>query len=351
MSTASFAHQEVEPATGTAAWLRPFTPHHRLRNAHFQTLAGNFIQRRIELPEPEELVLEVEGPVSGYGASRVLCHCHWQPEEVRSDRLTLVILHGLEGSSRSKYVLGNTARSLAAGYNVVRMNMRTCGGTDEICPTIYHSGRSEDIAILVNHLIDQLGLTRIALLGYSMGGNLILKYAGEVAAAPRPELVGVIGVSPLMDLAASSDALHRGSNLIYMRHFLRNMRARLRRKAALYPRIYGDVKIDAIRTMFDFDDKIVARFGGFRDARDYHYSVRSSLFAPKFRIPTLIIHSSDDPFIVMLPETRADLLANPHVELVETRKGGHCAFLTNDRPDGKLEYWAEETLHGWLATQ
>ncbi|GGH06815.1 alpha/beta hydrolase [Silvibacterium dinghuense] len=286
-----------------------------------------------------------------YGPSHLLCHCHWQPEEVRRDRLTLVIVHGLEGSSSSQYVLGNTARALASGYNVVRMNMRSCGGTDPLCPTIYHSGRSEDVAAVVTNIIATHGLTRIALLGYSMGGNLVLKYAGEVASAPPPQLAAVIGVSPLMDLAPSSAALHRLSNRIYEQHFLRNMRNRLRRKAELYPRLYADVNLDAIRTMRDFDQHIVARYSHFRDADDYYYSVASSQFASAFRVPTLIIHSTDDPFIVMLPETRAALLANPNVHLAETTHGGHCAFLAPGEPatGSKIQYWAEDTLHAWLA--
>ena len=111
-----------------AAWLNTFTPRRFLRNGHIQTLAGNFLPRKLSLPQPEPLVVEVEGPVAGYGPSSVLCHCHWQAQEVRRERLTVVILHGLEGSSSSQYVLGNTARALAAGFNVVRMNMGPAAG-------------------------------------------------------------------------------------------------------------------------------------------------------------------------------------------------------------------------------
>lgn len=139
----------LTPSAAPATWLTPFTPRAFLRNGHLQTLAGNFLRRNVSLPEPERLLVEVEGPVANYGPSYVLCQCHWQPEEVRAQRLTVVLLHGLEGSSNSKYMIGNTARALAAGFNVVRMNMRSCGGTDEICPTIYHSGRSGDVAAVV----------------------------------------------------------------------------------------------------------------------------------------------------------------------------------------------------------
>jgi hypothetical protein len=132
-----------------AEWLTDFIPRRWMRSGHLQTLAGNFLPRTLVLPEPETLLVEVEGPVSGYGPSQVLCHCHWQPLEVRRQRLTVVLVHGLEGSSNSKYIVGNTARALAAGLNVVRMNMRSCGGTDHLSPTIYHSGRSDDVGRVV----------------------------------------------------------------------------------------------------------------------------------------------------------------------------------------------------------
>ena len=328
-------------------WLAPFLCRPLLRNGHLQTLAGNFLPRKLLLPEPERLLVEVEGPVSGYGPSYVLCHCHWQPEEVRAKRLTLILVHGLEGSSNSQYMIGNTARALDAGFNVVRMNMRSCGGTDEICPTIYHSGRSGDVAAVFRKIVEEQRLEAIAFVGYSMGGNLILKYVGEVAAAPPSQLKAVVGVSPLMDLAASSAALHERQNRMYEWHFLRNMIARVRRRMALYPSIYGDAELEKIHTMRLFDDHIVARYGGFADADDYYEKVASSRFAGRLSVPTLILHSSDDPFIRLLSSTRAALIENPHVTYIETDHGGHCAFLEASK-NGYDGRWAERTLLGFL---
>jgi len=325
-----------------------FVPRRWLRNAHLQTLAGNFLPRRLQLPESEPLLVEVEDPVAGYGPSQVLCHCHWQPQDVRRQRLTLVLVHGLEGSSSSKYIIGNTARALAAGLNVVRMNMRSCGGTDHLSPTIYHSGRSGDIARVFAAIVEQQQLEAIALVGYSMGGNLVLRWAGELGDAVPKQLKAVVGISPLMDLAPSSAALHLPSNRVYEWHFLRAMTARVRRRMVMYPRIYGDARLHRIHSLRDFDDEIVARYGGFRDADDYYAKVASSAQASALRVPTLIVHALDDPFIRMLPSTRETLLANPHVTLLETRHGGHCAFLapaTDDSDDGR---WAEKTLLGFL---
>lgn len=338
----------VDEVTAPLAWMTDFVPRRWLRNGHAQTLAGNFLRRRLELPEAEELLVEVEGPVSGYGPTRVLCHCHWQPEAVRRERLTVVLVHGLEGSSRSQYILGNTARMLAAGMNVVRMNMRSCGGTDELSPTIYHSGRSGDVARVVEEILRRESLSSVGLVGYSMGGNLVLKYAGEQGSSLPAEVRAVVGVSPLMDLATSSAALHLPQNRIYEWHFLRSMVARVRRRMALYPRIYGGANVAAIRTMRDFDQEIVARYGGFADADDYYYSVASSQYASALQVPTLILHSLDDPFIRMLPKTRADLLGNSHVTLIETRHGGHCAFLSKSATAGDEGRWAEKTLLAFL---
>jgi len=333
----------------TVEQLGNFAPRRFLRNGHLQTLAGNFLPRKLSLPEAEHLLVEVEGPLSGYGPSRVLCHCHWQPEELRREALTVVIVHGLEGSSNSQYVLGNAARALSAGFNVVRMNMRSCGGTDELSPTIYHSGRSEDVAAVVRTLVEHRGIDSIALLGYSMGANLVLKYAGEIAANPPAAIKAVVGISPLMDLAASSSALHEVQNRIYEWHFLRSMLARVRRKAALFPKIYTTENLDKIRTMRLFDEHVVARYGGFSGADDYYYSVASSQYARQFNLPTLIVHSVDDPFIRMLPSTRAALVANPGVTYIETTHGGHCAFLAAaNGDDGR---WAETTLLRFLIEQ
>jgi hypothetical protein len=340
----------LAPAPAESTWLTPFAPRSFLRNGHLQTLAGNFLPRNLILPDPESLLVEVEGPVSGYGPSYVLCHCHWQPEDIRAQRLTVILVHGLEGSSNSKYMIGNTARLLAAGFNVVRMNMRSCGGTDEVCPTIYHSGRSGDVGAVIQKIVEEQKIESVALVGYSMGGNLVLKFAGETALNPPAQLKAVAGVSPLMDLAVSSAALHEPLNRMYERHFLRNMIARIRRRAVLFPAIYGDAAIEKIRTLRLFDEHIVARYGGFADADDYYYSIASSQYADRLNLPTLILHSLDDPFIRMLPTTRETLIGNPNVTFIETQHGGHCAFLEASQ-NGEDGRWAEKTLRGFLEAQ
>ena len=264
-------------ADASLAWLEGFVPRRFLRNGHLQTLAGNFLPRRHPaLPAPESRLIEVEAarPPSqdspAIPASHVLCHCHWQPLPQRGSTPTLIILHGLEGSSSSQYVVGNAARAWAARCNVVRMNMRNCGGTENMSPTLYHSGFSIDVRIVMETFVAEYDLAAVALVGYSMGGNLVLKLAGELNGHAPAYLKAVVGVSPAMDLAASADALHEPWNRVYEWKFLRGLSRRYRRKAALFPHIYRPESIVGVRTLREFDDRITAAYSGFTGADDYY---------------------------------------------------------------------------------
>ncbi len=326
------------PAPTQSTWLTPFVPFRGLKNSHLQTIVGNFLPRpTFTLPAVAETV-EVD-PCDG---SRVLCHCHWQPEP--ASRLTAVLVHGLEGSSDSQYILGVCARAWAAGFNVVRMNMRNCGGSDALTPTLYHSGLSGDVGAVIDHFADKFGLERVALVGYSMGGNLVMKLAGEWG--NRPPLAAVAAVCPAVDLAPGSDALHELGNRLYELRFLRGLMRRFRRKAALFPDRYQTSGIGPIRSLRDFDDKIVSRYCSFRDADDYYYRAAAARVVDRIAVPTLLIYAADDPFVRISTETRAALRANPHIDFVETAHGGHCAFLS--REPGDDIHWAEATVIRYL---
>jgi predicted alpha/beta-fold hydrolase len=272
-----------------------------------------------------------------------MCSCDWQPEPQRANRLTVILVHGLEGSSESRYIRGIAARAWDAGCNVVRMNMRNCGDTDEMTPTLYHSGLSTDVGAVIRHYAGRFGLERVALVGYSMGGNMVLKLAGEWG--KQAPLCAVATVCPAIDLAAGSDALHQPSNRVYEWHFLRGLMRRYRRKAGLYPHIYKN-GVGPIRSLREFDDKIVAPHCGFRDADDYYYRAASARVVDRIAVPTLIIRAVDDPFVRLLPDTRAALLGNPNVVLIETQHGGHCAYLSQD--SGEDIHWAEASIVQYL---
>jgi uncharacterized protein len=328
---AALPHRAAETTSAHDFFGEPFRPRRMFLNGHAQTLAGNFLPRRNQLPPAEERLFEVEDGV------QVLCHCHWQP--VRFQAMTLIIVHGLEGSSESGYVIGTGSKAWRAGMNVVRMNVRSCGGTEQLGPTLYNSGMSSDVGAIAKTLIERDGLQRLALAGFSMGGNMVLKLLGEWGKEFPPQVKAAVGISPAMDLAASADALHDRANRLYEIKFLWSLRRRLQRKAALFPGHFELGHLRGVRSLRDFDDQITARHFGFLDAQDYYTRAASTQVLNQIALPTLVLHANDDPFIRVLPETREKLLGNPHVTYVETESGGHCAFLAEANGyDGR---WAE----------
>jgi len=318
---------------GSQTTSQGFTARALLSGGHRQTLASFFLPRRIALPPGEERMVEVEPGV------KVLCICHWQPD--RSQALTVIVVHGLEGSSDSQYMRGIAAKGFASGLNVVRMNQRNCGGTDACSPTLYHSGRSADIAAVAEHLIAHDRISRFALVGYSMGGNLVLKLAGEWGTEGPPEFCAVAAVCPALDLAASADALHEPANHIYESYFIWKLNRRFRAKAKLFPRDFDVERLHGIRTLREFDDKITAYYSGFTGAADYYARAAAANVVDQIAVPAFILHAANDPFIRITAATREKILANPHITLVEANDGGHCSFLGARNGNNRDGYWAE----------
>lgn len=318
----------------------PFVPRRGLGGGHRQTICAALLPRGIELPPAEERLFTVDHGV------QVLAHCHWQAERATSPCLLLV--HGLEGSSHSQYVLGTAQKALAAGYSVVRMNIRNCGGTERLGPTLYHSGLSGDVAAVVKELI-ATGIASVCVAGFSMGGNQVLKMAGEFGAEAPPQLKAVAAVCPGVDLAASADALHLRGNRIYEIWFLWWLRQSLKRKQRLFPDRYAVHGYRWLRSIRAFDDCITAPHCGFQGADDYYTRASAAPVLEKIAVPTLVIHADDDPFVRLTPETRERLRRNPKVRLVETASGGHCGFLADANGyDGR---WAERELVKFFRSQ
>jgi predicted alpha/beta-fold hydrolase len=326
----------------------PFRPRGWLRGGHVQTVASFLIPRRIHLPEAETRMVEVAAGV------QVLCHCHWQAD--RAKALTVVIVHGLEGSSDSQYMQGTAAKALRAGMNVVRYNQRNCGGTDALAPVLYHSGLSGDVGAVVRSVIERDKVSRLALAGFSMGGNLVLKLAGEWGHDPPPQLRAVAACCPSLDLAASADALHAPSNRIYETYFLWALGRRMRQKARLFPGQFDPQRLKGLRSLREFDDKVTAYYCGFAGADDYYDRASAAHVVGSISVPTLILHAANDPFIRITPATRRKIIANPHIHFVEVEDGGHCAFIGTKSRNGfgpgeavhDDGYWAETEIVKFL---
>ncbi len=337
--------------THTEAETRPFHPRRWLRGGHLQTVASFLIPRRFHLPPPEERLIEVEPGV------QVLCHCHWQADRARP--LTVIIVHGLEGSSDSQYMLGITQKGLAAGMNVVRYNQRNCGGTDALAPVLYHSGLSNDVAAVARDVIARDGVSRLALVGFSMGGNIVLKLAGEWGSDAPPQFRAVAACCPAIDLALSADTLHEPSNRIYETYFLLALRRRMMQKARLFPGHFDVSRLHGLRSLREFDDKVTAYYCGFTGVDDYYDRASAAHVVERIAVPTLILYAANDPFIRITAETRRKISANPNITFVETADGGHCAFLgspgklpaeAGGSRDGHADdgYWAEREIVNFL---
>jgi uncharacterized protein len=275
--------------------------------------------------------------------SRVAARCHWQPQP--TGHPTVLLLHGLEGSADSHYVRGIADKALARGFNVVRLNQRGCGRTDHLSVGVYHSGLTADPAAVLRELIERDGLGRLAVVGYSLGGNLALRLAGELGDDGLPEVVAFAAVSPSLDLPACADALERRENWLYQQNFLIDLRRRVRVKVRLFPDRYSTAPLRGVRTVRQFDDVYTAPLSGFRDAADYYYRASALRVMADVRRPTLIISAEDDPFIPIESLRAPEIAGNPAVTLLSTTHGGHCGFVSALRDGaGDDGYWAERMV-------
>ncbi len=284
------------------------------------------------LPEPETRYFDVAP------ATRVLAECYWQRERDRHP--SILALHGLEGSSRAHYMRGLADKALAAGFNAILLNQRNCGGTEHLAPGLYHSGLTHDADFVMRELIATEGLPAIGVIGYSLGGNLSLKLAGDYG-TEAPQLLGVCAVSPTMDLGRCVRALERRSNFIYQWNFVRNLKRRMRRKVALVPGSFDLAPLARVHTVRSFDEYYTAPHHGFRDADDYYYRASALRVVARIAVPTLIIAPDNDPFVPWEQFQAPEIANNPRITVTITRDGGHCAFVA-EAPDGYDGYWAEQ---------
>jgi predicted alpha/beta-fold hydrolase len=272
--------------------------------------------------------------------TQVSTRCHWQ--ENPKGCPTIVLLHGLEGSSESAYMLGTAEKAFRAGFNVVRANQRNCGDTENLTATLYHSGLSCDIRAIIMELIERDGLPGIFAAGFSMGGNLVLKMAGEFADHAPAEIRGFVAVAPAFDLSLCADALAAPRNFIYNRRFVKGLKSRMRRKAQLFPERYSIGDMREIRSVRAFDDAITAPHCGFRDAADYYTQSSALQLAGAIRRSTLILTAQDDPFVPFASFEKTAISENPFITLIAPKHGGHCAFIANEA--GAERFWSEARI-------
>jgi predicted alpha/beta-fold hydrolase len=325
---------------------KPFVPYRFLSQGDLQTLGAFFWPGRFrarDLTGDEERLFEVEPD------TKVLGRCRWQKNRI--EHPTLVMWHGIEGSAASPYMLSTAAKAFRAGFNVVRMNVRNCGGTDHLTPTLYHAGLTDDARKVIDELINKDRLTRIMVAGFSLGGNQVLRLAGEYGDHAPSQLSGLVAISPSIDLHASSARLMARRNWVYHQRFLYSLKRRMKTKSRLYPELYQTHELHRLKTIRAFDDKYVAPAFGFADADDYYTKASSLPHIKHIRIPALIIHAQDDPFIPFAPLRDPSIATNSHVFLLAPERGGHVAFISNESDsNGEDRFWAENRLIDFCRT-
>ena len=287
------------------------------------------------LPAPTVRYFDVERD------ARVLAHCHWQTRPW--EHPALLLLHGLNASSDAHYVKGIAMKAYSRGLNVVRLNQRNCGNTEHLSAGLFHSGLTDDAKIVIDELTKVDGIPAIGVAGYSLGGNLALKLAGEYGDAPPSALRAVAAVSPIMEISGCVHALERPGNVVYQWNFVRDLKRRMRRKDQFWPGRYDLRRLRFVRTVRQFDDVYTAPHFGFKDAEDYYHRASAMRVVDRIRVPALVISAEDDPFVPPEPFRDPTVTRNPHITLKLSTYGGHCAFVgpSNGEDDG---YWAEKQI-------
>lgn len=307
-----------------------FRPPFFLCSGHVQTVLSAFLPRRSDVAFQRERLELIDGDFLDLGWSRI-----------GADRL-VILSHGLEGSADAGYNRGMAAKLNAAGWDVLVWDFRGCSQEMNRLPRLYHSGETGDLGAVIDFAATRY--SRIALVGFSLGGNLILKYLGE--SSPHPAIVRAAAISAALDLAATARALDRHwSNRIYRRSFIKSLIAKVEAKAVRFPDKFDVSGIRTVRTFEEFDDRYTAPVHGFRDAEDYWEKTSARQYLSRITVPTLILNACDDPLLTSesFPITEAE--GNPCLFLEMPKSGGHLGFVDLVRG---FEPWSERRVAEFL---
>lgn len=298
-----------------------------LRNRHLQTVLPALLRRvplvtaeRERITTPDDDFLDLD----------------WARQQP-SNRLA-VLTHGLEGSSRGPYCQGMARAFVEAGWNVLAWNFRGCSGAANRQLRSYHSGATDELQLVLDHVFAHSHYRQIALIGFSLGGNLSLKYLGDTGEALDPRIRGAVAFSVPCDLAASARQLEASGNRIYMRRFLKSLRRKTTEKIRRFPDLLQDHGLASMRSFAEFDEAYTAPIHGFHSAEEYWERCSCRHGFPRIRIPTLLVNALDDPFLT--PECFPfDIArAHPQFHLETPEHGGHMGFIRFNR-EGR--YWSE----------
>lgn len=293
------------------------------RNGHVNTIYSSVLRK---LKDPHFKRVRIDTPDNDF----------LDVDTLQSDASGLAILcHGLEGSSSSNYMKGTALHLHNNGWDVAAMNYRGCSGEMNRCLRMYHSGATEDLDTVISSFHNEY--KHIALIGFSLGGNLVLKYCGERGSTINPKIKAVTAISVPVDLKAGSLHIGRPVNFVYQKRFLITLKEKIRLKAKQYPDMLDVHKLNQVNTLYDFDDVYTGPLHGFKNAEDYYSQCSSKQYIADITIPGMIITAQDDPFFPEACYPVNEVNDNPNLQLQMPKYGGHVGFvLTNNQA-----YWNE----------
>jgi len=326
----------VEAALHAPASTDGFRPPAWLSGGHRQTLAGYGLRRHLRFTPPsEDLVVDAAPGVP------LLLRASWQPGS-REERPALLIVHGLGGSDGSSYVISTALFAHARGWHVIRMNMRGSGDGEALCPLLYNAGLDSDLLAAVAAV--SWRVPRLAVVGFSLGGNLALLMLGRKRDRVPKALFAAAAVSAPVDLATCAGALEAPGNGLYQRYFMRMLTGAYRRRHAARPDLFAAGRELGLRTVREYDDRITAPFGGYDGAAQYYERSSAGPWLAAIDRPTLLLAAADDPMIPA--ESVARWPCSPAVtrEIVPT--GGHVGFVARALAPGW--FWAPQRALAFL---
>jgi uncharacterized protein len=305
-----------------------------VRNPHLLTIAGNYWPREIDQRRFPATRREYR-----IDSATTIVALEHQPSSTARGQIALV--HGLEGCADAGYIQSFAQAALERGFGVHRLNLRSCGGTEELCETTYHSGLTSDTRIILERIRERVG-GPVFVVGFSLGGNVVLKLAGELGSTEL--LAGACAVSAPIDLAVCARCTEKRSNFLYTRRFVKRLCARVERKSKLWPHLYDAAGVARVKTIWEFDDRFTAPFFGFGTAADYYASQSSAGYLDRIRVPALVIVAKDDPLVPFDIYDHPAFRSNPALTLIATEHGGHLGFLAR----GRNRFWLDGIALNWV---
>ena len=302
-------------------------------NGHIQSLFPTLFRRVKEVRYERERIWTPDNDFLDLDWSRV-----------GAKRLA-IITHGLEGDSARWYILGMVRAVNRNGWDGLAWNMRGCSGEPNKKLRSYHSGASEDLQAVIQHVIADQEYSSIALVGFSLGGNMTFKYLGERGQEVNPAIVRAVACSVPCDLASGAEKMARFSNKFYMKRFTRMLHEKIKAKMRIMPGRISDEGYQQIKTFKEFDDRYTAPINGFRDADDYYRQASCKQFLPNLAIPSLLVNANNDPFLAEPCYPIEEAEANPNFFLEMPDSGGHVGFISFNK---KKEYWFESRVVSFL---